>query len=318
MIKWFFSKWNRVKAKNFALFLLCSFLAWFLSNLSESYQSQAIFSIEYVNLPDALLLDTQTEKTLNVKIKASGFQLLYYRFTTKSIALNLSQLTKEGNGYYLNKTQLKRQIESQLSNRITFVDVDQEKLWVEVYKAVTREFKVLPDISIGLGQNYAIKGELKVEPKKITVKGPENELNGINDVRTVAVKLEDITGDFEKEIQLNRPESLAKSVFSREQVRVSAQIVKFSEQIFTLSIKVNNVPEGYAVRTFPNTVSVLCKASVSRLKQIEVDDFEVSAEYPSNSTAESHTLVLRLKKKPEELIDVKLMETQVEFIVEQL
>src|SRR6056297_929627 len=57
--------------KLFSLFLLCSFLVWFISNLSETYESRAYFTLNYRNLPDSLLLGKNSNSQIEAKLRTS-------------------------------------------------------------------------------------------------------------------------------------------------------------------------------------------------------------------------------------------------------
>jgi hypothetical protein len=75
---------NQKKVKVFSLFLICSFFAWFLSNLSESYESRCEFELNYQNLPDTLSLGKNAVTSMEGKLRTSGFQFLFYNFFFKA------------------------------------------------------------------------------------------------------------------------------------------------------------------------------------------------------------------------------------------
>jgi len=98
---------------------------------------------------------------------------------------------------------------------------------------------------------------------------------------------------------------------------VVGKVSKFSEKVFDVPIQVVNIPEGYQVRTFPNSVTVLCKATIERLKEISASDFEVVADYGQLDGSESSKLFLEITESPQKVYDIKLEENTVNFVLKQ-
>ena len=113
------------------------------------------------------------------------------------------------------------------------------------------------------------------------------------------------------------PKGLDNTIFSNGRVKVSGKVVRFSEKVFEVPVQVVNLPEGYQVKTFPNVVTVLCKATVDRLKELSLNDFGVTADYGQLNGADKNILFLKLSKSPENVYDVKLQEPSVNFVLEQ-
>lgn len=308
---------NKRKVKIFSLFLLCSFLAWFLSNLSESYESRANFAINYRNLPDTLLLGKNSENILEAKLRTSGFQFLYFNFFKKRIDLDVSQVIYQDGKYVLTEAVLKKQIEQQLSQNISLMDVGQGQLDVDLYQVVSREVHIRADLSLQFQQNYILDGELEISPTHVVVKGPGNEVDTLKSIVTGPIQLANLSADFSREVPLIFPRGLDNTIFSVGRVNVSGKVVRFSEKVFEVPVQVVNLPEGFQVKTFPSVVTVLCKATVDRLKELSLNDFGVTADYGQLNGSDRNTLFLRLSKSPESVYDVKLQEPSVNFVLEQ-
>lgn len=308
---------NQRKVKVFSLFLLCSFLAWFLSNLSESYESRADFTINYRNLPDTLLLGKNSENTLEAKLRTSGFQFLYFNFFKKRIDLDVSQVTYQNGKYVLTEAVLKKQIEQQLSQNISLMDLGQSQLNVDLYQVVSKEVPVKADLNLQFQPNYILDGALEITPSHVVVKGPGNEVDTLKSIVTGPIQLANVSADFSREVPLVFPKGLDNTIFSNGRVKVSGKVVRFSEKVFEVPVQVVNLPEGYQVKTFPNVVTVLCKATVDRLKELSLNDFGVTADYGQLNGADKNILFLKLSKSPENVYDVKLQEPSVNFVLEQ-
>ena len=317
MFKKLLTRANNRKVKVFLLFLICSFLAWFLSNLSESYESRANFNLNYRNLPDTLFLGNNSAESMEAKIRTSGFRHFYLNLFNKRINLDLSQSVFENGGYKLTEDSLKKQIESQLSQNISLVDLYRDELAVDMYKVATKEVPIKIVLDIQFEQNYIMEGVPEVAPRTVLVKGPPNEVDTLKHVFTSKIELNNISDDFSKDIALVFPKEMTNSIFSISRVKVSGKVARFSEKVFEVPVRVINFPEGYSIKTFPASISVLCKATIEQLKVMEHDDFDVIADYSQLSNAKDNVLFLQLAQKPEKSHGVRLLENKVNFVLEQ-
>lgn len=318
MVKKVWNGLNKRKVKVFSLFLLCSFLAWLISNLSDQYESRIEVTLNYQKLPDSLLLGKEVQKNMEAKIRANGFQFLYYNFFKKQIDLDVSQALYLEGDYVLSEQALARAFEQQLSHSTSLIALDRDRLEVDMYRVASKEVPVKANLGLKFQQNYMLDGKIWINPSHILVKGPSREIDSLEVLTTSFLELTNVSADFSRELPLLLPKNMENSVFSAGKVQVTGRVSKFSEKVFEIPVKVLNVPEGYQVQTFPNTVKLVCKASLQRLKEISLSDFEVVADYGQLKSAGNSTLFLRVSQQPENVYDVRLQEgNTVNFILKQ-
>nr|WP_297788144.1 CdaR family protein [uncultured Allomuricauda sp.] len=308
---------NQKKVKVFSLFLLCSFLAWFISNLSETYESRAYFTLNYRNLPDSLLLGKNSDNLIEAKLRTSGFQFLYYKIFKSRIDIDVSQVLFQNGGYVMSEEALRRQMDQQLSQSVSLLELDRRTLDVDLYQVDSKKIPIEAKLDLKLEQNYILDGKIKISPDSLEVKGPSNEIDTIKSIKTSLIQLNNVNGDFSNEVSLVFPKGLDNSIFSIGRATVSGKVSKFSEKVFDVPVQVINTPKGYQVRTFPNSVTILCKATIERLKEISASDFEIVADYSQLKGSESNTLFLEITESPQKVYDVRLEENTVNFVLEQ-
>ncbi len=302
--------------KIFSLFLLCSGLAWFVSNLTERYTSTTSFDLEYINVPDSLLFKGSSKDKLDVKLNCSGFQFLRYNFSPRVVQLDLSYIKKKGSKYYLPQETCIKQIEGQLPPSITLVDVDnRDTLYFALYRLYSKSVPVVTRLKIDYAQNYMLDGTLKMEPTEVTLSGPKNEIDTIGNVRTSTAILKDVSNDFSKNLALVKSVKLLNTKYSTNEVRITGKVARFSEKIVEVPVEVINLEPDMQIKTFPNKVSVLCKGKIERLKKVKASDFRVVADFNTVKDTKSSMITLNLANKPEGLFDIKLLEKEVEYIL---
>ncbi|WP_350285564.1 YbbR-like domain-containing protein [uncultured Croceitalea sp.] len=317
MFKKIFGGLNQRKVKVFSVFLLCSTLAWTISQLSESYESRASFELNFVNFPDTLLLDNTEKKYIGAKLRTSGFQFLSFGINTKKLQVDLSDVAYNNEKYYLDESVLKPQFEQQFSNNVSLIELERDKLFVDLYQVVLKEIPIKRNINLNLSPNHILKGKLSLNPKVAMIKGPSNELDQINSIETVTLTLNELTDDFSETIDLIQPEFIKHSQMLTNVVTVSGEVERFSEKEFSLPIKVVNEPKGYNIQLFSKTVTLVCKASVVALKDINIDDFSVIVD-GSKISNDRKSLNLEVQQKPKDIYSVRLLETKVEYVLQKL
>ncbi|WP_339710058.1 YbbR-like domain-containing protein [uncultured Kriegella sp.] len=292
-------------------------MIWFINNLSESYVNYATFDLEYINAPDSLRLADISKENVNVKLEAVGFQFLGFNLKNKTVVIDLSDVENEDSKFFIPHAVFRKQIESQLPSSMSLLEMDKDTLSFDFYRTENKKVKVKPRLRINLAQNYLLDGELLIEPDSIIITGPKDEIDSITEVRTIKQNLSDLTADFSKTLEVYRSPELKKTVFSTKTVQVSGAVARFSEKILEVPIKVVNEPKGMKVKIFPDKVSVVCKAKIDELKQLESSDFQVTADYGAVNKSDLNMLDLILAKKPKSIHSARLNENKVEFILTQ-
>lgn len=298
------------------MFLLFSGLAWFINNLSGTYTSNVIFDLKYVNTPENLLLTNSSKQKVDVKLEAMGFQFLAFNFVTKSVKIDVSTVKENENKFFIPQDTYKRQIEKQLSNSMKLLDIDTDTIFFDFQEIVSKEIPVQARIKVNLAQNYLLDGDLDIEPKVVEIKGPKNEIDSIKIAKTLPLDLDGISSDFSQKISLYKSEALLNTTFSSLNVVVSGKVSRFSERIIKVPVRVMNLPEGMNMKTFPDEVSILCKAKVDVLKTLESSNFQITVDYKSihNGTKK---LALKLSKKPKNLHSITMDDKEVTYILKR-
>ncbi|SHJ53300.1 hypothetical protein SAMN04487911_12428 [Arenibacter nanhaiticus] len=308
---------DKRKVKLSLIFLTCSFLAWFVTNLTENYTENAEFDLQYSRPPDSLLFNGASKKNIKVRLRTSGFQFLLFGFRNKQVHLSLSSLKQKGTKYYIPPSVYKNQIENQLPKSISILDMDRDTLFFDFRKLYKREIPITANVKLNLEPHYLIDGTLRLEPSKLTVIGPKHEIDSLQFIETESLVVPQLKMDFNKKLALRLPKNLKHTRYSHKETTVSVQVFKFSEKLIEVPVQVINVPEGTLVRTFPDRVSVICKARLEDLKNISVTNFLVVVDYAEIKEGRDNILQLKLLKKPDHLNVVELKENEVEFILKR-
>jgi len=307
---------NQRKVQIFLLFLLVAFLLRLVSKLSEQYTKQSNFWISYANQPDSIFIKATTRDQIPVRLRASGFSFLSFTWRPKVVQIDLSRLNYRNKSYYVPKSDFQGQIEDQLSGSMQLLEIGLDTLFVD-YVAV-KEKKVQVQLATGYeaAQNHLIDGEIKVDPPQVIIKGPPQEIDSINRITTVPIERSELDADFVFKESLKLDERLEYTVLQPSLVTVSGTVYRFSEKMLEIPVTVLNVPQGTEIKTFPETVKVLCRAKLERLKALSEADFSATADYEQLTS--DQLLQVSLQVQPNDIPSVQLLDTQLEFILRRL
>lgn len=305
------------EVKVFLVFLFFSTLVWFVNKLSNNFNGAAVFDLNYTNIPENLMLVNASHDQLGVKLDALGFHFLGMSVSNKKVQIDISKTDKKGNEFYISKTDFKKQIERQLPNSMKLEGVMTDTLFFNFQEVIIKKVPVEPDVRINLAQNYLLDGGLLIEPDSITIKGPKNQIDTIDYVKSSKIDLTKLTSDFSEMTSIIKSEALSKTIFSNESVIVSGKVSKFSEKKVSLKIEILNVPIDVSIQTFPEYVDVICLGTLETLKELDISDFQVVADYQELKNKKSQKLSLILQRKPSKLYNATVMLTEVEYILKR-
>ncbi len=305
------------EVKVFLVFLFFSTLVWFVNKLSNNFNGAAVFDLNYTNIPENLMLVNASHDQLGVKLDALGFHFLRMSVSNKKVQIDISKTDKKGNEFYISKIDFEKQIERQLPNSMKLEGVMTDTLFFNFQEVIIKKVPVEPDVRINLAQNYLLDGGLLIEPDSITIKGPKNQIDTIDYVKSSKIDLTKLTSDFSEMTSIIKSEALSKTIFSNESVIVSGKVSKFSEKKVSLKIEILNVPIDVSIQTFPEYVDVICLGTLETLKELDISDFQVVADYQELKNKKSQKLSLILQRKPSKLYNATVMLTEVEYILKR-
>lgn len=288
-----------------------------MSKLSETYESRASFPLRYTNFPDSLWLNTNADDYVTAKLETTGFRFLSMGINPKELELDIREIKQEGRRYYLEANDVKAQLDRQFSNNVSLLELDRRRLYVDLYEVATKKIKVTAGLNLNLAPNHILDGPLQIDPPEVALKGPQSEIAMIDQLHTVPLVLNEVTDDFSHTLSVVRPDSLTNILITPKFVKISGKVVHFSEKEFVVDVSPIGFPDGYQMRTFPKSVKLICKAGLERLKQLHPNDFKVEADFRLVGDSGASTIGLELPELPEGVYAIRLLEDEVEFVLER-
>jgi hypothetical protein len=187
-----------------------------------------------------------------------------------------------------------------------------DTLYVQVSTLAVKEVPVVLDLNLELGNDFMLQDSLTILPTRIRVVGPISSIDTLRQIHSEPLEIKQVQKGFDLETALILPK-LLNTQYDPMQVRVRGEVIRFSEKIFQVPVVITQLPADIHIRTFPETVSILCRDRIDKIRDLTASNFVVSAPFPEGENKK--TLNLQITNKPEDLHTVLLLEEEVHYIL---
>jgi len=316
-IKVFFLQHKWKESLIFLFFLLLSLGFWFLLNLQQEYEVEISVPVKYRNIPPEMDLTEEFPQAIIAKLRDKGIILINYSWlhSFSPIEVNLTDIRKDGN-YQVTKRTIETGISRHLISSTSLLEFEPETFTIEYKTIQYKDIPVQADISVLLEPGYQISGSITVNPEKVRIYADNNTLDLITNVKTVKTEIKKANETKKINVRLQKIDNAR---IDPDEVTVTIPVEEFTEKRMILAVGCNDLPENYIVRIFPSSVEVICNVPLSRFKELEDTDFEISIPFREFETRQSSgKLPVYLTKKPSWIAHTAIVPSTIEFIIEQL
>ena len=307
---------NNKRLRVFLLFLLLSLLFWTLIKLSKNYISDVEFNLVYTDEPKNKLFEKEPDQKVVLTLKTMGFKLLKYGLEQRELNYSLNDIKKiKGSKYYsLTKTNINL-LQAQLSAETTVLKIKPDTLYFEFGVKKSKKVKIISHVNLQFKPGFNLIKDQVIEPNKITISGPKNIIDSINEIHTEIIELNNIFEPFENKINLVNPTNSIS--LSTNQVTIKGDVEKITQGIFLLAYKVINLPNKYLISTYPKEVKVIFQVALKDYNKISENSFKIECDYKQTEDNNLEYLIPKIVEKPEILFDVKLVPNKIEFLIKK-
>ena len=306
---------KRFPSKNrlhfFLFFVFISFSFWISTKLSNSYTIEQIFNIEWINIPESIVI-SENNKKLNTSITASGVEIILYRLFNNNLKIDLIQANFELDYLSLNLENQKFLIQQQLYSNTLLNQITPSLVKIKFSRLSEKKIPIIPKTRINLRAGYLTDSNVISKPDCIIVRGPKILLDSIYYAETITYNQEDVYKSISKKINLSPIEGVN---FSKDFVDIELSVSRYSEKEFNIPIELINQPEGVKVKLFPPMTKVRATIPMSVIGNIRVSDFRLIADYNQILNGQTQKLELFIQKKPSSVKQIILEPNEVNYLI---
>lgn len=304
------------KLRVFLLFLLLSFMFWTLIKLSREYISEVEFGLTYTDVPKNKLIQNEPSEKIKLTLKTSGFKLLRYGFKQKNLEYTLTEIDrKSGTEYYSETSSNINFLQAQLSAETVVLNAEPDTLFFDLGVRKSKEVAVISEVNYEFKTGFNFVQPVKMDPKVVTISGPEKVIDTIEEVFTEAITLQDLATSFTQKVGVLAPNDAVE--LSEEEISVIGEVDKITDGSFSIPFEVINLPRNYLISTYPKEVKVVFQVALKDFNKIPENSFRVQCDYKQSEDNNLDYLIPQVVEKPEIIFDVKVIPNKIEFLIKK-
>ncbi|PRP66119.1 YbbR-like domain-containing protein [Nonlabens agnitus] len=262
----------------FIAFTIAAAVLWFLFRYNNTYEEYVEVAIEWNNVPvDVELSDSARNVKVPIKIKSSGFRLLWLHYEDMMVPLDFKAMVKTNKGNLVFNPELARTaIDRALGDGVDILEVEANPITMAYQQFASKELPLEKDFKINFEGSYKEYGASSFDVEQVKITG-NDEL--IKELKVLKVKIDDFTvGDslVSKTIILNALYPDLK--IDPAEVTYTVRAAEMTEGSFKIPVTVNNRPVDGTVKVIPDMVTVIFISKLVDYDSIDKTDFKVTVD----------------------------------------
>ena len=294
------------------LFFIVSLGFWILTKLSEDYNSKLNLEIDIINTPKDYIIKGQNIKSIQVYIKASGFELFYNKLFQNKLIIDLEEEKVVDNKIVIDFEENKFKLKESLNSNIDVGDFFPNQIIIEMEQVISKYFPIVLVNELKIKSGYGLRSPIVLTPDSIQVSGPFMEISKVNYVSAFINVDTNIENDYTTDYDIVQNKNLSYEFSSGKAI---IYVDRYSEKTIKIPILVRGIPDSLDLRLYPDEVDVSFQSSIKRLKNINEKDFIVSVSFDSKIKNLDKGLEVSLDSFPSSLKNLKISHKKVEFLL---
>ena len=270
-----------MKNKNLHIVIFSTLFAialWFSINMGYEYQTAVSLPLVLENVKPNRSLAKPVPPTINIKVRASGWQLLGLYFVPDArYVLDISDISSRFS-FLTNKDLLER---LKLPEGIRTIDIKPDTVLVVLDEKVKKTVPVEPVVTMTFREGYGVVGDLKSIPDSVTLTGAQSLLDKIDRWETDQLVFSNLKSDVNVRVGVSDSMSFGITPFPAA-VAVQIDVQPIAEKTFKgIPVEVNQVQGNRLVVLIPPKIDIIVRGGIEQVAAVEQKDFSSYVDYKS-------------------------------------
>ncbi len=301
------------KIKYFLFFFFISLSFWIITKLSNDYNSIISFDLKFEKTSNHISLINPISNKIDVSIKTSGFQFIYHKIFKRTINIDISSEILQNDNFKYNTESLVYLIKDKFDSKTEIKAIFPKEITLNFAKKKRKKVKIIPPSNIIFKNGYGLSEKIILVPDSIWITGNNDLLDSIDFLRTKLSNYEKIDASLKYSFDVIKPNENIN--FETSRVESLIKIERFTEKIFSVPIKIKNLPDSIAIKLFPNQIKVRFLSSLSKIKLIKANDFKFNVDFNKIGIRNEKFLQIYLDSFPDYLGKIRWTPKKVEFLL---
>lgn len=310
-------KLSRAERRRISAFFTCLILAviaWIFVTMSNNYTFPVKVTLNYKNHPLRKAFYALQADTVTALVGGTGWQKLFANLDgpqNRSVTVDLKKL--EIQNFIVLSSQLQLINQKAEKNR-QIISFNPDTVYFDFTARKVKRVPVILNSRISFDQQYALSGDIGINPRFVTISGPATYVDSVKDWKTDSLTVQKASASIKSRLNLLLPKENNISV-SPKTVDVNIPVDEFTEKTLEIPIKLINNKVYSTVTLLPKKVKVTFTVSLSSYPEIGADFFEAVTDLNDWQKNGLVTLPVKLRQKPDHCTIVNVQPTSVNFFV---
>ena len=303
---------QKKRLRFFSFFFAISFLFWIITKLSNTYSSSIEFAVNFVDIPNLVILDQHHKTKVKADITASGFELLIYQFFNNKINVSIENANFKGDLAKVDLMVQKFNLQQQLYQNATLNLITPTQLSFSFNELKRKKIPVIPPVNVKFKPGYDRSTDWVIEPDSIWVYGVSQKVDTLKGLFIESLSNDYIENDINENVKL-LPINQIK--YETEKVLLKTVVKRFTEKSFETLINIKNLPDSLAIKLFPQSLKVTFLVLIDKAEGISAGDFKFVCDFNKAQTTKKNTLDVFLDIQPEGVSNVRWKPKKVDYLI---
>jgi YbbR domain-containing protein len=309
---------TKIERKRFLALISCLLLAiaaWLVMALNNKYVYTAKTVLVYKNFPQNKAFHPLQSDTVDLQVEGTGWQLLFARLRVNPPSITIS-LDKLNNKDYILFSEQLFSVNNQLETSQKIISVRPDTLYFDFSRRKVKRVPVKLLSRFDFARQYGVSDDIEITPSYVTVSGPQQDIDKINEWKTDTLKLENLQNTTVTRVSMMQNKFKNVNIFPAS-VEVNVPVDEFTEKTIELPLKVINNPEYYGLKLYPKKVKVTFLVALSSYQQINEEFMEATVDLNEWKQLHHQQLSVTMTRFPEFCKFVRVVPGKVDFIIEK-
>lgn len=303
---------QKKRLRFFSFFFALSFLFWIITKLSNTYNSSVEFAVNFVDIPELIVLDQHYDKKIKADITASGFELLIYHYFNNIINVSIQNADYSGDLAKVDLMGQKFSLQQQFYQNATLNLISPPNLTFSFGELKRKKIPVAPPKKVNFKPGYDRTGDWVIVPDSIWVYGASQKVDTLRRLFIEPLSDEYIDYNINENVRVLPLDQIK---YETEIVLLKAGVKRFTEKSLEVLIKIKNLPDSLAIKLFPQSLNVTFLVLIDKAEGINAADFNFICDFDQAQTNKKNTLDVFLEVEPIGVTNVRWKPKKVDYLI---
>lgn len=301
------------KIFTYLFFFVLAFIFWLMLFFRRDVEGTYKIPIKYTNIPEDVVFNEPLPEFIEVRIADKGLELFKMDIRRRDSLLIDIRTAKAEYDNILQGNQYIQVLRSRLAPSTQLRGYSPASISLVTSKLQSKELSVEFDGELATNRSNLMVDTMEFIPQTVKAYGSKASLDTLSKALTDYSILNNLRSTSQVKVPLKEIEGVK---FVPDEVELYVTVLEYTERSFDVPIQSRHVPNDIDVKFFPSKVKVSFSATLEDYKKITEDDFSIQIDYNALRQSSDGKVEIVLTSQPSSIVNVRLVPSSVEFLIE--